>query len=61
MKTNVKKVRRAYDDANETAARVILADVERYGGEGSLAVIWARLFLAKSVLTIKGRLFDAAA
>lgn len=30
---------------NAEAARVILADVARYGGEGALAVEWARAFV----------------
>jgi hypothetical protein len=38
--------RRAHDAANEQAARVILRHVEKYGGEGSAQVQWARLVLA---------------
>jgi hypothetical protein len=31
-----------YDAPNLQAARIILADVERYGGEGAGLVVWAR-------------------
>lgn len=31
--------------ANKAAARLILSDIPRNGGEGSLAVEWARLVL----------------
>ena len=31
---------------NEAAAAIILGNVERYGGEGSLMVRWARAILA---------------
>jgi hypothetical protein len=36
----------AFRAQNETA-RIILADLERYGGAGSLAVQWATAVLAK--------------
>ncbi len=32
-----------YQVGNRAAARLILADVERYGGPGSLMVQWARM------------------
>lgn len=35
--------RRSHDAANERAAWIILGDVEKYGGEGSAQVQWARL------------------
>jgi hypothetical protein len=35
--------RAGYDRQNRDAARVILADVELYGGEESLAVRWAKV------------------
>jgi hypothetical protein len=36
--------RRGHDAANEQAAAIILADVERARGEGSASVQWARLW-----------------
>jgi hypothetical protein len=36
-----------YDAGNRTAAAIILADVERYGGEESLMVRWARAVMEK--------------
>jgi hypothetical protein len=43
----VKSVRAMYDQQNEACARLILQDLERYGGEGAGAVVWARLCLAR--------------
>jgi len=46
----MKSPRRAiaqFDRENQESARIILADVPRYGGEGSGAVLWARAFLAR--------------
>jgi hypothetical protein len=40
---SVTNKRAGYDHQNRDSARVILADVERYGGEESLAVQWARV------------------
>ena len=37
-----------YRAANETCARVILADVQRYGGPDSLMVVWARLVIERN-------------
>jgi hypothetical protein len=37
-----------YRAANETCARVILADIQRYGGPDSLVAVWARLFIERS-------------
>jgi hypothetical protein len=34
-----------YDAGNLAAARIVLADVDLYGGEGAGLVIWARLVL----------------
>ena len=42
---NVGKVRDAYRVSNQQAAAVILQDVQRHGGENSLAVRWARATL----------------
>lgn len=36
-----------YDAQNRESAEIILADVEKYGGETSGAVRWARAFLAR--------------
>jgi hypothetical protein len=46
-----------YDQQNELCARIILADVERFGGPDSLMVIWARLVVEQMQPTIKGPLF----
>jgi hypothetical protein len=40
-------VRAHFERQNAEAAGVILADIEKYGGEGSGAVQWARLCLAR--------------
>jgi hypothetical protein len=37
----------AFGADNREAARTILADVTRYGGENSAMVIWARAIVAK--------------
>jgi hypothetical protein len=39
--------RRAHDAANEQAAQIILANVEKYGGAGSAQVQWARLVVER--------------
>jgi hypothetical protein len=39
--------RRAHDAANEQAAQIILANVEKCGGEGSAQVQWARLVVER--------------
>jgi len=43
----VKTVRKKLADGNTRSAEIILADPTRYGGEGSLAVMWARAWAAK--------------
>lgn len=40
-----------YDRDNREAAAIILRDIKKYGGEGSLAVRWARAIQAKPKLT----------
>ena len=40
-----------YDRDNREAAAIILADIKKYGGEGSLAVRWARTIQAKPEFT----------
>lgn len=37
-----------HDEANRIAASVILADVEKYGGEQSALVRWSRAFRART-------------
>lgn len=37
----------AWDRENRLAAQIILADIERFGGEGSASVRWARAFRAR--------------
>jgi hypothetical protein len=41
MSRNLLKLDR-YREQNEQAARIILADVAKYGGQGALVVLWAR-------------------
>lgn len=36
-----------YEKDNREAAAIILADIKKYGGEGSLAVRWARTIESK--------------
>ena len=43
---------RVYEDANRECAGIILADVERYGGEGSLAVRWARRVIERDSIVV---------
>jgi hypothetical protein len=59
MKANVKKAGAAYDAGNRIAARIVLSDIARYGGEQAGLVIWARLIEAKAVPTVRGPLFKA--
>ncbi len=40
--SNITKARERAEAGNQTAAVLILADVEKHGGEQSLAVRWAR-------------------
>ena len=48
-----------YDRDNREAARIILSDIKKYGGEGSLAVRWARTIEAKpEPVWPKGELCD---
>jgi hypothetical protein len=46
IKQTVSRARAGYQKQNELAARIILADVTRYGPD-SLAVQWARAVIAK--------------
>jgi hypothetical protein len=41
MSRNLIKFNR-YREQNEQAARIILADIAKYGGESALVVVWAR-------------------
>lgn len=36
----------AYPAENREAAEIILRDIHRFGGEGALPVLWARLLMA---------------
>lgn len=58
QKVTVSRARAGYELANQQAARVILADSERYQGA---MTEWARLVLRKAEPTITGPLFKAAA
>jgi len=42
------KRRAEYDQINQAAARVIVADIARYGGETALLVKWAQAVLARA-------------
>src|ERR1035437_266914 len=59
QKPTVSRVRIGYQNQNEQAAEIVLADVARYGGEQAGLVIWARLIQAKSVPIVRGPLFEA--
>ena len=48
MSTRQQRLTEQYVDANRTSAKIILADPEKHGGEGSGIVAWARLVLAKT-------------
>jgi hypothetical protein len=56
---NVRSARDGFDRANQDAAQVILMDIARYGGEGSLMVTWARMIEAKQMRRIEGPLLAA--
>ncbi len=47
MKAPPRSVRAKYDQQNEQAARIILQNVAKHGGEDSGMVVWARLCLAR--------------
>lgn len=57
--TDSQRARQSYAASNEQAARLILSNTVKYGGEGSLPVVWARLIEAKQVRRIEGPLFAA--
>jgi hypothetical protein len=57
--TSLLAQQRAFDRQNALAARIILADIERYGGGGSLAVGWARTWCERHEPQLK--LFPEAA
>jgi len=42
------KTRAIFEAGNQECARIILREVQRYGGEESLMVRWARLVLSRS-------------
>jgi len=43
----------AFDEANFEAARLILADVERHGGDDAGLVRWARLVVERGGLSVE--------
>jgi hypothetical protein len=45
--TRNQRITNRYDAGNRIAAEIILAAVEKFGGEESCMVIWARAFLAR--------------
>ena len=55
----VRSARDGFATDNSEAARIVLADIARYGGEQAGLVIWARLIGAKAQPTIVGPLFAA--
>jgi hypothetical protein len=59
--TTPKSVAGQYRAANETCARLVLADLARYGGPDSLMGQWARLIVERAQPTIKGPLFAQGA
>ena len=48
VKKSVRAKIREYDAANLACARIIWGERERYGGDGSLMVEWARVIIGKS-------------
>jgi hypothetical protein len=48
MASRSQRVQAQYDAQNAEAAEIILREIERYGGEQSGAVQWARLFMART-------------
>lgn len=57
----VRSARAGYDTQNQKAARIILSDIARYGGEGSLMVTWSRVVIEKAQPTVRGPLFETRA
>ena len=47
MTANLKKLE-AYREQNEQAAKVVLADIAKYGRAESLMIMWARAVVAKA-------------
>jgi hypothetical protein len=50
-----------YDQQNELCARLILSDLQRFGGDGAGLVVWARLVLERLQPKIEGPLFERRA
>ena len=57
----VRSAREGYNASNLLAARLVLADIARYGGEQAGLVVWARLIQVKNVRRIDGPLFGSRA
>ena len=60
MANNGSRARAGYDAANRESAAIVLADIERYGGEESLLVRWARLVLTPPATRSKPAIARAA-
>lgn len=61
--SRIAKTTSDFKDQNLEAAVIILADVDRFGGEQSLSVRWARLFMARRQRErdgAQGRLLEVA-
>lgn len=59
--SNPKRAADQYRSANIEAAKVILGNVAKYGGEDAALVEWARTVLAKAEPGIRGPLLKGAA
>jgi hypothetical protein len=55
--TDSQRARQSYAASNEQSARIILADIGKYGGEGAGLVHWARLVIQSNTRRIEGPLF----
>jgi hypothetical protein len=47
-----------YDQQNELCARLVLADVAKFGGPDSLMMRWAALVLERAKPAVRGPLFE---
>jgi hypothetical protein len=54
---SVRSARQGFDRGNRLAAMLVLADVQRYGGEGAGLVRWARAVIQSNTRRIEGPLF----
>ena len=58
---SVSRVWAGYRVTNEDAARVILQNADKYGGESGLMVQWAVAVIEKQRPTVRGPLFSGMA